>query len=69
MSDYEAIASWIAELNCPVREQREAAKDELLAVEPLIAAMQSGAKRQSYDAAHILSQIDDERWVALCPHS
>lgn len=68
MCDYQAIAGWIAELDCPDRDQREVAKTHLLAagshaVEPLITAMKTGTKRQCYEAAHILAQIDDERWV------
>ncbi len=69
MCDYQAISGWIAELDSPDRDQREVAKTHLLAagshaVESLITAMQAGTKRQCYEAAHVLGQIDDERWVA-----
>jgi HEAT repeat protein len=62
------ITNLIEDLNCPDRATRRRAKEALVkigpaAVEPLIAALSSQTTYQCYEAADVLSQIPDPRWL------
>lgn len=68
MTEQHLIDSWIADLDSDDSLIRQAAIDNLIAngsdvVEPLIAVMQSQKGRRAWEAAGILAQIDDPRWI------
>ncbi|MEO8609548.1 MAG: HEAT repeat domain-containing protein [Chloroflexota bacterium] len=68
MTEQNLIETWIADLDSDEILIRQSAIDNLLAaaagaVEPLIAAMQRQKGRQAWEAAAILAQIDDPRWI------
>jgi HEAT repeat protein len=68
MTERNVIDTWIADLDREEILIRQAAIDNLIkagteAVEPLIVAMQSQKGRKAWEAAAILAQIDDPRWM------
>lgn len=68
MFEQNRIETWIADLDNVETSIRYPAIENLLeagtvAVEPLIAAMQRQRGRQAWEAAAILAQIDDPRWI------
>ena len=68
MVDRNVIESWISALDSADSQVRQSAVENLLeagaeAVEPLLITMQNQKGRKAWQAAEILSQIDDPRWV------
>jgi HEAT repeat protein len=68
MAERNLIDTWIADLDREETLIRQSAIDNLLtagtqAVESLIVAMQSQKGRRAWEAAAILAQIDDPRWI------
>jgi HEAT repeat protein len=68
MTERTLIDTWIADLDSIETSIRQVAIDNLLttgteAVEPLIVTMQGQKSRQAWEAAAILAQIDDPRWI------
>jgi HEAT repeat protein len=68
MLDQNMLESWIADLDSADSAARQSAFENLLeagaeAVEPLLFTMQHQNGRKAWQAATILSQIDDPRWV------
>jgi HEAT repeat protein len=68
MVDQNVLESWISTLDNADSQVRQSAVENLLeagaeAVEPLIITMQNQKGRKAWQAAEILSQIDDPRWV------
>jgi HEAT repeat protein len=68
MDNNERIAALIKSLASSDYEVREDARRQLLTlgsagVEPLIAALREESTRISWEAASILSEIDDPRWI------
>jgi HEAT repeat protein len=67
MFDRNMLESWIADLDSADPEVHQGAVEKLLdagsaAVEALIRTMQTQTGRKAWEAASILSQIDDPRW-------